>query len=71
MSSLIASQNLNAANHMRRTEGGAFPLPSTVAYSQGPTSKPTNSRHSRRFATNAVRVMRRILQQRQPEHVEW
>jgi hypothetical protein len=25
---LIAPQNLNATNHMRQTEGGAFPLPS-------------------------------------------
>jgi hypothetical protein len=30
MTTLIASQNLNAINHMRRTEGGAFPLPSAV-----------------------------------------
>src|ERR1043165_9192089 len=36
---------------MRRTEGGAFPLPSSVAGFQGPTSKPTDSRYSRRFAT--------------------
>ena len=28
MTTLVAPQNLNAINHMRRTEGGAFPLPS-------------------------------------------
>jgi hypothetical protein len=28
MTTLVASQNLNTINHMRRTEGGAFPLPS-------------------------------------------
>jgi hypothetical protein len=28
MSSRVASENPNATNHMRRTEGGAFPLPS-------------------------------------------
>jgi hypothetical protein len=30
MTKLVVPQNLNAANHMRRTEGGAFPLPSAV-----------------------------------------
>ena len=30
MTTLVASQNLNAINHMRRTEGGAFPLPSVA-----------------------------------------
>jgi hypothetical protein len=28
MSTLVASYNLNAINHIRQTEGGAFPLPS-------------------------------------------
>jgi hypothetical protein len=28
MTILIASWNLNAINHIRQTEGGAFPLPS-------------------------------------------
>src|SRR3954451_17359995 len=39
---------------MRLAEGGAFPLPSSpssVAGSQGPTAKTTDSRYSRRFAT--------------------
>src|SRR3954467_7472684 len=39
---------------MHLAEGGAFPLPSSpssVAGSQGPTSKPTDSRYLRRFAT--------------------
>jgi hypothetical protein len=30
MTILVAPQNLNAINHVRRTEGGAFPLPSAV-----------------------------------------
>src|SRR5436309_58081 len=30
MTTLVAPQNLNAINHMRRTEGGAFPLPSVA-----------------------------------------
>src|SRR6185295_18736442 len=64
MTILVASQNLNTINHMRRTEGGAFPLPSTVAGSQGPTSKPTDSRYSRRFATkcnSSHRASRRLV----------
>jgi hypothetical protein len=52
MTILVALQNANTINHMRQTEGGAFPLPSSVAGSQGPTSEPTDSRYSRRFATN-------------------
>jgi hypothetical protein len=38
MTTLIAPQNLNAINHMRRTEGGAFPLPSAVGLPLLPTT---------------------------------
>jgi hypothetical protein len=30
MTTLVAPQNLNTINHMRQTEGGAFPLPSVA-----------------------------------------
>jgi hypothetical protein len=39
---LIAPQNLNATNHMRQTEGGAFPLPSADDQTTTSSALPTD-----------------------------